>query len=166
MSLIEPMLQEFNHESSSTRRILERVPEDRLEWSPHGKSMSLGRLAGHIAQLPHWGQMIFASREFDFQAPREWTPVIPETTAHLLTLFETEREGFLAVAKDRSDSEMEEHWRLRDGEHVILEMPRAAVLRSFVLSHIIHHRGQLSVFLRLLDVPVPGMYGPSADDEA
>jgi uncharacterized damage-inducible protein DinB len=156
------LLAEFDHEMASTRRLLERVPDGRYDWSPHDKSMKLGRLASHIADVPSWLPAVAGRTELDFKLH---TQTRAASTAELVAAFERNltagREALAAVADDA----WSETFTLRAGDHVVFALPRKVAIRSFVLNHLIHHRGQLSVYLRLLDVPVPGMYGPSADEK-
>jgi uncharacterized damage-inducible protein DinB len=152
------------HELSNTRLMLERVPDEHFDWTPHEKSMSLGQLAGHLANIPRWQAMILTQDEVDLATlpPQQDAP---ETRADLLEHFDA-RVDTLKETLDALDANaLAQPWTLRHGERIIMEQPRAAMLRSMGISHMIHHRGQLSVYLRLLDVPVPGVYGPSADDE-
>ena len=150
---------DFEREAETTRRILDGVPEDKLAWKPHEKSMTLGRLATHVAELPDWGATIVEQDEQDM-AKEEFNPVTAEDRGELLAIFEKSRETFAAALKDRSDEHMTQNWRLRMGEHVIFELPRTVCLRDFVLSHVTHHRAQLGVYHRLLDAPVPGLVRP------
>ena len=165
MPMIDTLVAEFDREAAVTRRVLERVPEDRLSWQPHAKSMSLARLAGHITELPAWGPTILQQDDFDFAAAG-YEPFIPQSRDELLASFEAAVEKLHGSAAGVPDERLFQTWRLRRGEEVVLEMPAVAALRGFILSHSIHHRGQLSVYLRLLDVPVPAIYGPSADEPA
>lgn len=156
-------LPEFDHEMTNTRKMLERVPDDRLDYRPHEKSYTLLELASHVSNLPTWATMTLASTELDLEQPFDREP--PRTTEELLAEFDrTSSEARTALDAATADA-LTVPWTLRSGEHEIFTLPRAAVLRSFVLNHLIHHRAQLSVYLRLLDVPVPGMYGPSADEQ-
>ena len=156
---------ELQHEAAGTRRLLERVPEDKLAWRPHEKSMTLGRLAGHICELPEWGRRTVEEPEVDLaEIPPEQRGKVADSTAAMLGDFDRAMEGFAAALDGADDASMFESWRLRNGEQVFFEMPRAAALRSFVFNHLVHHRGQLTVFLRLLDVPLPQTYGPTADE--
>ena len=165
MPMIDAIRGEFAHEAGTTRRLLERVPEPQFGWKPHEKSMTLGRLAGHIAELPHWGSGIFSSSELDLAAiPPEARSASPNTVAELLAIHDRNTADFEEATRDVADAALFEPWRLRRGEHVIFDLPRAAALRSFILSHVVHHRGQLTVYLRLLDVPLPPVYGPTADE--
>jgi uncharacterized damage-inducible protein DinB len=162
MPMVDALLPEFDHEMSMTRKLLERVPDDRLAWKPHAKSMSVGGLATHLSNLPWWGQVTIAQSELDLAS----FPPQPEATsrAQILETFDRNVGATRAAISGRSDAEMMAHWTLKRAGQTILSLPRAAVWRSFVISHVVHHRGQLSVYLRLLDVPVPSIYGPSADE--
>lgn len=163
MSIAEAMVGEFAHESVSTRKMLERLPEDKFSWKPHEKSMSLGRLATHIAEIPEWAQTIVNDESFDMAAvdhkPKEFS-----SRQEILDCFDENVESFKEILSGQSDGHLFTNWKLLQGEDVAVEMPRVACLRGFVLSHLIHHRGQLSVYLRENDVPLPAIYGPSADE--
>ena len=162
MPLADALLPEFDHEISTTRKLLERLPDDRLAWKPHAKSMSLGTLATHVANIVWWGEMTLAQPEFDTAG----VGTVPESYSRgqILATLDRNASATRALLSGKSDAEMMAPWALKRGDHTIFSMPRAGVWRSFVLSHLIHHRGQLSVYLRLLDVPVPSIYGPSADE--
>lgn len=165
MALIDSIRGEFTHESATSRRLFERVPEAKMGWKPHEKSMTLGRLAGHIAELPHWGAGIFSTTELDLAAiPPDQRSANPSTVADLMAIHDRCVAEFDAATRGVDDDALRVPWRLRRGDFVIFELPRMAALRSFVLNHVVHHRGQLSVFLRLLDVPLPPIYGPTADE--
>lgn len=166
MPMIDAFLAEMGHEAATTRRLFERVPEDKMDWRPHEKSMPLSRLAGHIAELPRWSSTILHDDAFDLDTAAEkgWVPARPATTAELLEIFDGSVAGFRAAAEGIDDAKLKEKWRLIKGGKAVLEMPRAVGVRSFVLNHMIHHRGQLAVYLRLLDVPLPSIYGPTADE--
>ena len=166
MTISQILLPEFDHEMANTRRALERVPTDRLEWSPHPKSMTLGRLAGHLARFGDWTAKTCELDELDMSPPggppyreRQYT-----STAEILEAFDANVAAGRAALAAASDEVLRGKWSLLSGGNAMFTMSRAAVLRSFVLSHCIHHRGQLTVYLRLLDVPVPALYGPSADE--
>ena len=162
MPLVDALLPEYDHEITTTRKLLERVPEDKLAWKPHAKSFSLGELATHVATIPMWGEMALTKPEIDIggdQPPR----AVP-SKAEVLASFDKNTSATRAVLARTIDAEMMAPWALKRDGHTIFSMPKAAVWRSFVLNHLVHHRGQLSVYLRLLDVPVPSMYGPSADE--
>ena len=162
MALVDHLLPEFDHEMATTRKLLERVPEDRLSWKPHARSYSLGQLAQHVANIPYWGQMTLEQSEFDLDA----NPPLAELgdRAAILKLFEDRVSGTRKALLGKTDAELLAPWALKQGDHTMFIMPKASVWRSFVISHLVHHRGQLSVYLRLHDVPVPSIYGPSADE--
>lgn len=146
----------------TTRKLLERVPEDKLAWKPHEKSMSLGGLATHLSNIPNWGGTILNEVFFDLAAaPPKRTE--PASRAAILAEFDDTRAKVRAWM-DKTDAEYNAPWTLKRGGQQMFSVPRVAAFRSFVLHHIIHHRGQLSVYLRLNDVPVPPIYGPSADE--
>ena len=165
MRLSETLVPELDQEMATTRRLLERVPDDHTGWKPHDKSMSLGRLATHLAELPNFVNTILGGAELDIAARMAgYTPKILGTHQEILDLFDS-NVGSARAAIESSDNEaLMQPWTLRRGENVVFTLPRVAVLRVMVFSHIIHHRGQLSVYLRLQDVPVPSIYGPSADE--
>jgi uncharacterized damage-inducible protein DinB len=155
--------EELRGESATTRRMLERLPADRLAWKPHEKSTSLGRLAGHITQLPVLLAAVLTQDELNFD-PEVFDPApMPESVPGLLKTFDKNTADAIGLLNTLADDKLNHVWRLRAGEQVFMEKPRAAVIR-WVFSHIIHHRGQLSVYLRLLDVPLPPVYGPTADE--
>jgi len=164
MSLVDSLLPEFDHEMSVTRRLLERVADDRFLWKPHDKSYSLGQLAQHVATLPLWGAITIEQAEFDL-ATQQPLPQV-DTRQALLQLFDTHAGAARAALVGRTDAELMVPWTLKTDGKAVFSMPKAAVWRSFVMSHLIHHRAQLSVYLRLQNVPVPSMYGPSADEPA
>lgn len=162
MGIVDALLPEFDHEMSTTRRLLERVPEDRLEWKPHVKSSSLGQLAQHVATLPMWGAMTVKQTELDLGDSAPTAPLTTRTA--LLAAFDANAAATRAALVGASDAEMMAAWTLKRSGQTIFSMPRAVVWRSFVISHLIHHRGQLSVYLRMNEVPIPSIYGPSADE--
>lgn len=153
---------ELKNEGSSTRKMLAAVPMDKADWKPHAKSMSLQRLAVHVAESLEWTNYIIDFPELDF-ATHKKAPFLPQSSADLLSFFEEKLLSATACLQNATDEALMADWTLRSGEQVHFTMPRMAVLRTFVFNHIVHHRAQLSVYLRLLDVPVPGMYGPTAD---
>ena len=165
LSLAQAMMAEYEHESHASRAMLERVPEESFDWQPHEKSMTLGRLAAHVAESAGWAEQILAADEFDFEASQYQSPVAT-SRSDVLQIFEGASRAFRNALDGVSDERMLEKWVMRAGERVITESPRVAVLRGLVMSHLVHHRGQLSVYLRLLDVPVPPVYGPTADEQA
>ncbi|WP_207431911.1 DinB family protein [Sabulibacter ruber] len=164
MELNHKLLRQFEQEAANTRKMLERVPEEHFDWSPHPKSMTLKRLAGHVAELPGmFIARVLQSDEHDFQKTK-YTPFAGATHQELMQLFEDSYQKAVKALNETNVVEIAKTWTLRHGDHVILSLPRQVVIRNLAMNHIIHHRGQLSVYLRFLDVPVPGMYGPSADE--
>lgn len=163
-NIAERMAREFAHESTTTRKLLERLPEDKLSWKPHEKSMTLGRLASHLVEIPEWGDTIINNESFDMAAG-DYKPKDFSSKQELLEAFDKNIEAFQKVMSGQEDEHLAKTWKLLAGDHVAVEMPRAGCLRGFILSHTVHHRGQLSVYLRENDVPIPSIYGPSADEE-
>jgi uncharacterized damage-inducible protein DinB len=166
MPIVDTLLPEFDHEMATTRRVLERVPEAQFAWKPHEKSMSLGQLAGHLANIPFWCTATLSAAFFDLGAPgNEARTAPPASRDSLLAEFDSK----VATARGRlsgtTDPELMAPWTLKQGEHEIFTMPRLMAIRSFVMNHSIHHRGQLTVYLRLNNVPVPPVYGPTADEQ-
>lgn len=167
MSIAEFLVGEFDHEAGSTRKVLERVPEEHVAWAPHQKSKTLGELANHIAGLPVWvGRALPEKPDYDFTAPGAPTPGIRpwESKKALLAKFDKNVTDARAIIAATTDAQFMQPWSMKNGGEVVFTLPRLAVIRSMVLSHTIHHRGQLTVYLRLKDVPLPGIYGPSADE--
>jgi uncharacterized damage-inducible protein DinB len=164
MAIKDGLLAEFDHEMGTTRRLLERVPDEKLSWKPHDKSMSLGALATHLSNLPRWGGTILNDAFYDLASG---LPSAPEkaSRAEILAAFDQQTKQTRALL-DKTDAELMAPWSLKRGGHEMFTMPRAAAFRTFVLYHSVHHRGQLSVYLRLNNVPVPAIYGPSADEGA
>lgn len=162
-SLKQLALGDLEQEVSTTRRVLERVPEEHLAWKPHDRSMALGSLALHLANLPYWGLSILQSDEFDIgqPLPRQEPPA---SRAEILAAFDERVSGVREALAAIDDAALAQPWTLRRGEQVMIRQPRVVALRTMALSHSAHHRGQLSVYLRLLGVPVPSIYGPSADE--
>jgi uncharacterized damage-inducible protein DinB len=165
MSLADMLLPEFDHEMAGTRKMLAIVPESAAGWRPHPKSTTLGDLAAHLARIPMWGRYVIERTELDLGLPenRALAQVAFTTSAEVVERFDQNVRETRAVLAKASDGELGTVWTLRNQGQVIFSMPRAAVMRGFVLSHSIHHRGQLSVYLRLQDVPLPSLYGPTAD---
>lgn len=163
LSLRELALADLQAELASTRRILDRVPDDKLSWRPHAKSRTLQELAAHVAQLPGFALTMLIAPELDLAKPRE-RPADPDSHDALLAAFDKVAARLTDTLADASDDFLREEWTLRAGDRIILRAPRVNALRTMGISHLVHHRGQLSVYLRLLDVPVPGLYGPSADE--
>jgi uncharacterized damage-inducible protein DinB len=163
MNLGRILAQELQYEAQSTRKMLERVP-DRFDWQPHDKSMKLGRVATHVAEIPHWTRPIVTQDELDF-AESDYKPASLNEAAQLVELFDKTVADSVELLQTAADADLMRNWQLRNGEKLLMEMPKAMVVRSMVLNHLIHHRGQLSVYLRLNDVPLPSVYGPTADEQ-
>jgi uncharacterized damage-inducible protein DinB len=165
MAIKDGLLPEFDHEMATTRRLLERAPEGQLGWKPHDKSMTLAELSGHISNIPYWCSLILQRPEFDLASPEgTQRPPAPSTVAEVLAAFDSKVGAARTALAAAGDGEMLAPWTLKHGGNEIFTMPRAGALRSFVMNHIIHHRGQLSVYLRLQNVPLPSIYGPTADE--
>ncbi|MDP9171187.1 MAG: DinB family protein [Acidobacteriota bacterium] len=162
MTISEITLPEFDQEMDSTRKLLERVPDGKFSWKPHEKSMPMGRLASHVAELPHWALETINRDVLDLK-PGEKS-FSAETTAQLLARFDENRAAARAAIAGVSDEHLAQPWSLAFNGQTVFTMPRSMVLRSVVINHLIHHRAQLGVYLRLNDIAVPGMYGPSADE--
>lgn len=165
MKVIDSLIQEFEHETQTTRKHLERLPNDKLDWRPHEKSFTAAGLASHITECVGWTVAIFNEREIDFD-PSTYKPYLATSVADLLKTFDDNVDKGKQALASATDDTLTEPWSLKIMGRVQFEKPRAAVFRDFALSHVIHHRGQFSVYLRLLNVPVPGSYGPSADEQS
>lgn len=166
MTLSQALIADFKHEAANTRKVLEAVPADRFDWKPHDKSMSLGQLAGHVAESPSWVSSMMEP-ELDFAAiGGDYKPFIPTDKAGLLETFESNSKSFEETLAGKDDAFMESTWTMRAGDKVLMQAPRHAAIRSTAIHHIIHHRGQLTVYLRLLGAAVPGTYGPTADEQS
>ena len=163
MALNEPLLQEMEQESASTRKMLQRIPEEYFGWKPHEKSYTLGRLASHVAELTGWVAFTLTTNEMDF-AKGDYKPANAATSKELIQLFETN----YAISKEElqkaTDEDLMQKWKFRNGDQIYFDLPKNVVIRNMAFNHIIHHRAQLAVYLRLLNLPVPGMYGPTADE--
>jgi uncharacterized damage-inducible protein DinB len=161
-NLSKAILPEFDQEMGNTRKSLERVPEDKFSFKPHTKSMTLGALATHLATINHWAEAIFGQESFDVStAPRQDEL---KSRAEVLAAFDKNTATARKAIADSTDAHFMKSWTLKAGDHTVLTLPRVAVVRSFLLNHNIHHRAQLGVYLRLNDVAVPSIYGPSADE--
>jgi uncharacterized damage-inducible protein DinB len=165
VSIAESLLPEFDREMGLTRRVLERVPDGEFAWKPHDKSMTLGRLAEHLAELPSWGKVSILDDGIEMSVGRPPDYVPPATRAAVLEMFDRNVANARAALRGRTDAELMAPWTLKAQGKEVFTMPKAVVLRSFVMNHLVHHRGQMTVYLRLRDVPVPSVYGPSADEQ-
>jgi uncharacterized damage-inducible protein DinB len=163
MAIKDALISELKQEATLTKKILERVPLDKKDWKPHAKSTSLGRLATHIAEIPRWIPEMMTNDVYDFMA-HPFAPHIVSSQEELLQIYQTNLDNAIATLEKSSDEDLDKIWTVKKGEHTVFSIPKKAAMRSWAFSHIFHHRGQLSVYLRLLDVPIPGMYGPSADE--
>jgi uncharacterized damage-inducible protein DinB len=163
MSIIPMLLKEMEQEAQTTRKMLERVPNDKYQWQPHEKSMTIQRLANHIAELPTWVTMTFNTSELDFDK----NPYVDNTinnTADLLNFFEESLESGKTSLAGANEADLEKEWTLRKGDYIISVRSKGEIVRM-AYSQIVHHRAQLGVYLRLLNIPIPGSYGPSADEQ-
>ena len=165
MSIAESLLPEFDRETGLTRQLLERVPNEKATWKPHPKSFSLGDLSLHIANLLTWAVSTMKQTEFDINPPGGpgFAPLKFESVGSTLKALDENVRTTRAVIAGATDGELMVMWTFKNGGKTVFSMPRIAVLRSFVMNHMIHHRGQLTVYLRELDVPLPQIYGPTAD---
>lgn len=164
MSIIQMLLKEMEMEAETTRKMLSVVPDDKYDWQPHKKSMTIRSLATHIAELPTWVTMVLHTSELDF-ATAPYTPEMINNTAELLAYFEKSFEDGKTNLSNANEAQLADQWVMRNGEAIYFKASKGEVIRhSF--SQIVHHRAQLGVYLRLLDIPIPGSYGPSADSEA
>lgn len=163
MTLNESLWAELQQEAASTRKILERVPFEKGDFKPHEKSMTLKGLAKHIAEISGWWKECLVQDVLDF-AEGDYTPKAIDSLEEILALHDKNIAQAEQILKDTPESEFAKPWTMRNGEQIYFTMPKAAVVRTWCLNHLYHHRGQLTVYLRLLEVPVPGMYGPTADE--
>lgn len=161
-SLKQLLLADLEQELAMTRRVIERVPDDRLDWKPHEKSTAIGGLAMHCANLLRWQVGIVEFDEYDIASVGHLDP--PKSQEDILFMFDGLRHDLIEALEKTDDEGIQRVWTLRSGDRIIVRLPKFAALRTFGLSHMIHHRGQLTVYLRLLEVPVPATYGASADE--
>lgn len=162
MSIKKAILIELEREKENTKRVISRLENDKFGYKPHEKSMSLGELANHIVELHNWVDFVLNKETLDFH-----TDYVPLKLTTVDALIETLEKGFeknKATIEQMDENVVFENWTLKAGDHVIATMPKTGALRFIVTNHLVHHRGQLTVYMRLLDIPVPGVYGPSADD--
>ena len=163
MTTLDKLQAELDHETRTARKHLERLPNDQFDWRPHPKSFTAGQLASHIIDCIRWTESIFAADELEMD-PKSYKPTNATSSAELLETFDTEVAKAKQAMASAADTEVTQPWRLKMHGKVWFEKPREAVFRDMTLNHLIHHRGQFSVYLRLLDVAVPGSYGPTADE--
>jgi uncharacterized damage-inducible protein DinB len=163
MTMSQALVPEFKQEMILTRRCLERIPDQKLAWQPHEKSMTLGGLATHMVNLLSWAALSLEQDEFDMAADRP-KPEELDSTDKALGAFDHQVAAACAALEKATDEQFMSTWTLKSGDQTIFAMPKMAVLRSFVMNHMVHHRAQLGVYLRLNDVSVPSVYGPSADE--
>jgi uncharacterized damage-inducible protein DinB len=166
MTYAESILPEFDHEMANTRKVLERVPEDKLDWQPHPKSRTIGWNANHLAEIPGWVEGTLTQTEWDIapvDGPRYQSPQLT-SLQEILELFDRNVAAARRAIQAVRDEDMGQMWSLVKESKPLFTMPRATVIRSFVVNHLIHHRAHLLVYLRLNNIPVPGMYGPSGDE--
>jgi uncharacterized damage-inducible protein DinB len=164
MSLNQTLLPEFQQEATSTRNILALVPYDNPDWKPHEKSMKLSALAAHVAEIPTWVGMIVNMDELDF-AKMDYKPPVISNNAELLDFFDKHISDAVAVLQNASDEQLMGNWTMRNGERIFFTMPRMAALRTWCMNHVYHHRAQLGVYLRMNNIPLPFIYGPTADNQ-
>ena len=166
MAIRDAFLPEFDHEMSTTRKTLERVPEDKADWKPHDTSMPMGRLAGHVAEMIGFGNIVFQGESFDFAPPgaARMQPTTMTSRKQLLEVFDKNVASARAAISKASDEDFQKTFTLLNGGKTFFAMPRVQLMRSMILNHVIHHRGQLSVYLRMNKVAVPSLYGPSGDE--
>ncbi|WP_347156523.1 DinB family protein [Pontibacter chitinilyticus] len=162
MNIIPSLLKELDQEAVTTRKMLERVPDDKFDWQPHEKSMHLQRLAAHVAELPSWISMALTTDELDF-ASNPYQPQATTDRASLLSFFETCLADGQAQLVAANEAQLADNWTLRNGDQIYSTTSKYEVIRM-ALAQLIHHRAQLGVYLRLLNIPIPGSYGPSADE--
>ena len=162
MSIGQGLLPEFDQEMAGTRKSLERVPEGKSDWQPHPKSMTLGRLAGHLAELPVW--IVETMKRDELEIGGDFTPFVSSSPKELLAMFDAKVAEARASLIAASDADFMKPWSLKVRGHIAFTLPKVVVLRTMVMNHMVHHRGQLTVYLRLNDVAVPSLYGPSADE--
>ena len=165
MTLAEALLPEFDREMGLTRRVLERVPDGQFDWKPHEKSMTLGRLAEHLTEMPMWLAVSITQSGVDVSTPRPPDYKSPATRAALLAVFDRNVAEARTALAGRGDGELMAPWKLKKEGKELFTMPKVAVIRGFAMNHMIHHRGQMMVYLRLQNVAVPSIYGPSADEQ-
>lgn len=166
MSISQLLLAELDLEVQANRALLERLPEGQWDWKPHKKSMTLSRLATHVAEIPSWSNPILMAEEIDFMSPemQAWVPREMQSKEEILAELEAAAETCRGHLEATSDDDFDRTWTMKTGDQVAMQDKKYMVFRRQVLNHMVHHRAQLGIYLRLLDVPLPGSYGPSADE--
>lgn len=164
MTISQVLLPEFDHEMENTRKLLDCVPGDKFGWKPHEKSMSMGRLASHIAEIPSYAVATINLPSLEITPGQK--PFLAASKSELLAAFDKHAAEARKAIAGATDEHLAQNWALVYGGQTVFDMPRAQVLRNMVMSHLIHHRAQLGVYLRLNNIAIPGMYGPSADTQA
>ncbi len=159
----DSLLPEFDQETSATRRVLERVPEAAFEWRPHPKSFNMGELATHLSRIPHWGKLILTQNAYDLATSGPRVQALP-TMAAVLDQFDTNVRDVRSALVEMTDGQLLQPWSLRRGDRVVMSLPKVSAVRGFVVRHMVHHRGQMTVYLRMNDVALPPLYGPTADE--
>ncbi len=162
MALIDVLLPEYDRETGTTRRLLERVPESAFDFAPHARSMPLGQLSAHVAELPQWISIIMSRDSCDLTELEPAPPAV--AVSHILTRYDANVSEARSLLVGTIDGTLSAPWTLKRGTRPIFTMPRVSMLRYFAFNHLVHHRGQLSVYLRMQDVSIPAIYGPSADE--
>ena len=162
MAIKQSLLIELEKESKNTARILERLTDEHLDWRPHAKSMTVKQLANHIVDLHQWAKHVLAKPTFDLHV--DYRPEAATNVAELSAKLEKGYEACKALIEASAEEDWMENWTMKAGDHEIASLPKVAAMRYIVNNHLVHHRGQLTVYMRMLDIPVPGLYGPSADD--
>jgi uncharacterized damage-inducible protein DinB len=163
MKISDSLLPEFDHEMATTRKVLERVPDAQFGWTPHEKSMNMGKLACHVAGIPYFGSSVAKADSMDF-AKGEYEEIAAANNKELLAGFDKTAAAARSAIAGMSDEDMMKTWALQMNGQTLMSMPKVAVIRTVLMNHLIHHRGQLSVYLRMTNTPVPSIYGPSADE--
>ena len=165
MPLIDALLPEFDREMGLTRKLLDRVPDGQFDWRPHPTSVTLGRLAEHLAEMPLWAATTMTQSALDMMTPRPPDYQRPATRDAVLAMFDANLKNGRSNLAGKTDGEFMAPWTLKAGGKEVFTMPKVAVMRNFVLNHMVHHRGQFSVYLRMLGVKIPSIYGPSGDEQ-
>ena len=167
MSYADLVLPEFDQEMANTRKVIERVPDDKFDWKAHPKSNTIGWVANHLAEIPGWVEGTFQSLEWDMNPPdgQPYQSPALESTEQILKLFDENVASARRTIETITAEQLADVWSLTDNGKVLMSYPRSVVMRSFIFNHTVHHRAILCVYLRLNDIPVPGMYGPSGDEE-